>query len=54
MMDIQHKWRRAGFLYENGQGVALNPSEAIKWYERAAAQNDTDAIDSLKRLGKRL
>jgi TPR repeat protein len=43
-----------GASYEYGWGtVAPNQSEAIKWYERAAAQNFTESIDALKRLGRR-
>ncbi len=41
---------RVGRFYEKGIGFNLNISEAKKWYEKAAAQGDSDAIAALKRL----
>jgi hypothetical protein len=32
-----------GGCYEKGQGVAKDETEAVKWYRKAAEQNDPDA-----------
>src|ERR1019366_5826939 len=32
-----------GLCYANGVGVAKDKAEAVKWYRKAAEQNDTDA-----------
>lgn len=32
-----------GVLYANGQGVALNNGEAVRWYQRAAEQGYANA-----------
>ena len=29
--------------YDNGQGVAKDEAEAVKWYRKAAEQNDAEA-----------
>lgn len=34
---------RLGYLYEDGDGVAENSAEAVKWYREAAAQGNADA-----------
>ena len=39
-----------GALYENGQGLRANPTEARVWYEKAAAGGYTDAQASVARL----
>jgi TPR repeat protein len=36
-----------GFFYAEGQGVAKNEQEAIKWYTLAAEQGHADAIVTL-------
>ena len=35
--------RVLGLLYESGKGVAANNGEAVKWFQRAAYQNDAAA-----------
>src|SRR5262245_41388954 len=44
--DMQAQ-RYLGFIYANGQGVARDDREAVKWYGRAAEQGDADAQASL-------
>lgn len=39
-----------GVMYADGQGVERNYAEAVKWYEKAAAQNQPDALVALARL----
>lgn len=34
-------------MYEIGQGVEQNYSEAVKWYQKAAEQGDAEAQNSL-------
>jgi TPR repeat protein len=34
---------KAGLLYELGHGVECNPTEALRWYRAAAAQNVVEA-----------
>src|SRR5258706_9668599 len=41
---IAEAQKRLGVLYESGRGVTKNYAEAEKWFQRAAAQNDLDAI----------
>ena len=36
-----------GTMYENGQGVAKDETEAVKWYRKAAEQGNADAQYSL-------
>ena len=36
--------------YELGWGVPRDADQACYWYEKAAAQNDPEAINALKRL----
>lgn len=38
---------KLGILYENGAGVQQDYSEALKWYLKAAAQNDTTACNNI-------
>jgi TPR repeat protein len=38
-------------MFENGNGVAKDRAEAIRWYRLAAAQGNAIAQSSLKRLG---
>lgn len=40
----------AGVMYADGQGVERDYAEAAKWYEKAAAQNQPDALVALARL----
>jgi TPR repeat protein len=40
-----------GVKFENGQGVAQDKAEAIRWYRLAAAQGEATATATLKRLG---
>ena len=37
-------------MYENGDGVPKDRNEAIKWYQKAAAQGHKDAQAALVRL----
>jgi TPR repeat protein len=39
-----------GLLSANGEGVKQSWSEAAKWYQKAAAQNQPDALTQLARL----
>jgi TPR repeat protein len=39
-----------GVFYDNGDGVAQDPAEAVKWYRLAVAQNNSDAMSDLARL----
>jgi len=39
-----------GFMYENGRGLPKNLKEAKKWYQLAAQQGNSFAIDRLKSL----
>lgn len=39
-----------GFRYISGQGVARSPSEAYRWYSKAAAQNHAGGLFSLGSL----
>jgi TPR repeat protein len=39
--------RRLGVMYASGRGVGENYSEAEKWFQKAAAQNELDAIWNL-------
>ncbi|NLW66839.1 MAG: sel1 repeat family protein, partial [Bacteriovoracaceae bacterium] len=44
-----------GFLYETGQGVRQDYSEAVRWYRKAAEQGNTIAqiqLGNMYRLGK--
>jgi hypothetical protein len=38
-------------MFDNGEGVAQDDTEAIRWYRLAAAQGDAGATAALKRLG---
>ena len=40
-----------GVAYANGEGVAEDDEEAVKWYRKAAEQGQADAIETLKKLG---
>ena len=40
-----------GLCYANGCGVAKNPSEAVKWYRKAAQQGVQEAKVKLSDLG---
>jgi TPR repeat protein len=45
-----------GWLYHNGEGLVIDDREAVRWWEKAAAQNHADALTalgSLYRLGGR-
>ncbi len=37
----------AGAMYADGRGVPRDVEQAIKWYEKAAAQGLPQAVDSL-------
>jgi TPR repeat protein len=39
-----------GTMYENGEGMAKNKAEAIKWYHEAAARENEMAIERLEFL----
>ena len=41
-----------GNVYENGLGVDVDVEEAKKWYQKAAEQGNTAAIEALERLEK--
>jgi TPR repeat protein len=46
-----------GIIYADGQGVAENPSEALKWLRRAAEQGSVDAqrnLGSMYFLGRQV
>jgi len=36
-----------GYMYDKGQGVAQNPSEAVRWYRRAADAKDPMGMNNL-------
>ena len=44
---------RLGIVYESGRGRKKNLSEAVRWYEQAAAHGHPDGHKSLKRLAER-
>jgi len=48
MQSLRSTWAR---MFENGQGVAQDRAEAIRWYRLAAAQGNASATAALKRLG---
>lgn len=37
--------RCVGYLYRNGQGVAKDPAEAVKWYRKAAMFDQKSALE---------
>ncbi len=39
-----------GYMYNLGYGVKKDYKEAVRWYQKAAAQGDTYAIEALERL----
>jgi TPR repeat protein len=39
-----------GYLYENGEGVPMDRSEAVKWYKLAAERGHKGAKESIERL----
>ena len=39
-----------GYIYHHGNAVEKDDVEALKWYERAAAEGHVYAIDTLKQL----
>ena len=39
-----------GYLNELGSGGAKNPTEAVKWYGKAAEAGNVDAMEALGRL----
>jgi uncharacterized protein len=41
----------SGYMFEEGQGVAQDTVEAIRWYRLAAAQGHARATIGLKLLG---
>jgi TPR repeat protein len=43
---------QVGRMLELGQGTARNLEEARYWYEKAAAQGDTDSARRLQSLGQ--
>ena len=42
---------KLGWCYENGNGVAKDLAEAVKWYRKAAEQGNADAQTALRKLG---
>ena len=38
-------------MYDGGIGTRMNEYEAIRWYKKAAAKGDEDAIEALKENG---
>ncbi len=41
-----------GWMYQNGRGgLRKDKAEAVKWYRKAAAQENTTAQDNLHQLG---
>ncbi|MBQ7576725.1 MAG: sel1 repeat family protein [Synergistaceae bacterium] len=40
-----------GSIYDNGEGVPQNHSEAVKYFKKAAILGLTDAQEVLKQLG---
>ncbi|MBR6901213.1 MAG: SEL1-like repeat protein [Synergistaceae bacterium] len=43
---------KLGLMYDNGDGVTQDYSEAVKWIRKAAQQELTDAQEFLKKLGE--
>ena len=41
-----------GYMYDHGQGVTKDDTEALKWYRKAADQGSSDAKLAIKRLRK--
>ena len=39
--------RNLGVLYDNGQGVKRDYTQARQWYEKAAAAGDAGAMNTL-------
>lgn len=42
--------QRKSMCYENGWGVQRNVIQMSRWYKKAAAQGEENAIEALKRL----
>ena len=40
---LAHAQYNLGIMYDNGEGVPENDSEAVKWWRKAADQGDADA-----------
>ncbi len=43
---------KLGYCYEHGKGVRQDLKEALRWYLKAAVQNDKTAIDKVQELQK--
>ena len=41
-----------GYFYEKGKGCEVNQTYALKWYEKAAQNNDARAISKMKSMGQ--
>ena len=64
--EVAEKWMQAanqglaiaqcnlGFVYDKGQGVPQSDKEAVKWYQMAAEQGDSDALNHLEILRLKL
>ena len=45
-----HAQYSLGLCYADGEGVAEDKAEAVKWFRKAAEQGHEDAIDALKEI----
>ena len=43
--ELRRGSNNLGYCYDNGQGVAKDEAEAVKWYRKAAEQNDADSSE---------
>ena len=46
--------RQRDFMYENGQGVPRNFSEALRWLRKAEAQGDTNSAEIIQLVQQEL
>ena len=47
MNGINEAQNFLGLMYERGEYVKKNPGEAVRWYEMAAKNGNTDAMNKL-------
>ncbi len=51
---VKEAQNKVGVLYEQGLGVPMDLSKAVKWYTRAAKQGSREARETLARLNQPL
>ncbi|MDR1655941.1 MAG: SEL1-like repeat protein [Deltaproteobacteria bacterium] len=47
--DVEAQYR-LGVMIESGEGVLVDKTKAVEWYQKAAAQDDSKAITLLKQI----